>query len=303
MGDMFCFQCEQTAGCAACTGRMGVCGKTAAAAGLQDQLTGALVGMARAAKDNAAVTDGTVDLAVDGLFATVTNVDFEEADLAQLIGRVHAERDRLAAAAGIDTPSDLDMREVWDADEDTRSLKSLVLFGIRGMAAYASHARVLGQRDATVDAFFLEALRTVGSDASGDELLAAALKVGEVNLTCMGLLEKANIQTFGSPRPTAVPLAIEPGPFIVVTGHDLLDLKMLLEQTEGTGVAVYTHGEMLPAHGYPELAKYPQLKGNFGTAWQNQRIEFDGIPAPVLFTTNCLMPPQGLLQGPRVHHG
>ena len=183
------------------------------------------------------------------------------------------------------------MNRIWDANEDIRSLKSLVLFGIRGMAAYAYHARVLGYTDPTVDAFFREALAALAAEGSMESLVPLVLKVGEVNLTCMGLLDKANTETYGTPEPTNVSMNIEKGPFIVVSGHDLRDLRLLLEQTEGTGVNVYTHGEMLPAHAYPELKKYPQLKGNFGTAWQNQRKEFKDVPAPVLFTTNCLMPP------------
>ena len=185
------------------------------------------------------------------------------------------------------------MNKVWDAQEDVRSLKSLILFGIRGMAAYAYHAMILGYTDAQLDAFFVKALCAVGEDTWGmDELLPIVLEVGEKNLACMALLDKANTQTYGTPEPTTVPLTVEKGPFIVVTGHDLYDLKCLLEQTKDKGIAVYTHGEMLPAHGYPELKKYPQLKGNFGTAWQNQQKEFDNIPAPILFTTNCLMPPR-----------
>ena len=169
-------------------------------------------------------------------------------------------------------------------------MKSLILFGLKGMAAYAFHARELGRTDAEVNAFFYEALAAIGADKTLDELLALVLKTGEINLRCMALLDAANTGAFGDPIPTAVPLTIEKGPFIVVSGHSLHDLKLLLEQTTGTGVNVYTHSEMLPAHGYPELKKYPQLKGNFGTGWQNQQSEFHNIPAPILFTTNCLMP-------------
>ena len=158
------------------------------------------------------------------------------------------------------------------------------------MAAYAFHARELGRTDAEVNGFFYEALAAIGADKTPDELLALVLKTGEINLRCMALLDAANTGAFGDPVPTAVPLTIEKGPFIVVSGHSLHDLKLLLEQTTGTGVNVYTHSEMLPAHGYPELKKYPQLKGNFGTGWQNQQSEFHNIPAPILFTTNCLMP-------------
>ena len=170
--------------------------------------------------------------------------------------------------------------------------KSLVLFGIRGTAAYAYHARVLGKHDEIVDAFFVEALAALAEVGSIDSLLPLVLKVGEINLACMAMLDAANTGAFGTPEPTTVTLEVEPGPFIVVTGHDLYDLKLLLEQTEGKGVNVYTHSEMLPAHAYPELKKYSHLKGNFGTAWQNQRREFDNIPGALLYTTNCLMPPK-----------
>ena len=184
------------------------------------------------------------------------------------------------------------MKNIWEADEDIRSLKSLLLFGIRGVAAYAYHAVVLGYSDETVNHFFYQALSALQEDWSVTELLPIVLEVGAINLQCMALLDKANTETFGHPEPVSVSLTVEKGPFIVITGHDLYDLKLLLEQTEGTGVNIYTHGEMLPAHGYPELKKYPHLKGNVGTAWQNQQKEFANLPAPVLFTTNCLMPPK-----------
>ncbi|MCH3967864.1 MAG: hydroxylamine reductase [Atopobiaceae bacterium] len=287
---MFCYQCEQTAGCTGCTGAAGTCGKKAATARLQDELTGALVGLARAAGDGTDATEGTWRTLIEGLFCTITNVSFDDEAIARQIAVTHAERDRLVSQ-GAPCGGDLDMGELWGADEDVRSLKSLILFGLRGMAAYAYHALMLGYSDDEVCHFFGEGLRAVGDDLSTDGLLSLALKVGEVNLTCMALLDKANTQTYGVPAPATVPLDVEAGPFIVVTGHDLKDLQLLLEQTEGKGVNVYTHGEMLPAHAYPELRKYPHLKGNFGTAWQNQRKEFDSLPAPILFTTNCLMPP------------
>ena len=184
------------------------------------------------------------------------------------------------------------MQQLWDANEDIRSLKSLILFGIRGMAAYAYHANVLNYEDAEVNRFFCEALFMIGYGESVETLLPTVLKVGEINLKCMALLDKANTETYGIPEPTDVTLTIEKGPFIVVTGHDLRDLQLLLEQTEGKGINIYTHGEMLPAHAYPFLKKYAHLKGNFGTAWQNQQKELADIPAPILFTTNCLMPPK-----------
>ena len=184
------------------------------------------------------------------------------------------------------------MNNIWNADEDIRSLKSLILFGVRGMAAYAYHAMVLGYTDASLNQFFINALSALSKDLGMDELLPIVMEVGRFNLLCMQLLDKANTESFGDPVPVTVSLTVEKGPFIVVTGHDLSDIKQLLEQTKDTGINIYTHGEMLPAHAYPELKKYPHLKGNFGTAWQNQQKEFAALPAPILFTTNCLMPPK-----------
>lgn len=285
---MFCFQCEQTAGGKGCTGCAGVCGKKADTADYQDALTGALIALAQAAEKNpAAISDATHQLVLDGLFTTITNVNFNNDTIQALTARIEAEK---KALGGADLP-DYDLQTVWNGDEDIRSLKSLILFGIKGMAAYAYHAHVLGYDDAAVQNFFYKALAAIGHDDWGmDELLPIVLEVGEVNLTCMALLDQANTETYGHPAPADVTLTVEKGPFIVVTGHDLYDLKQLLEQTKDKGINIYTHGEMLPAHAYPELRKYPHLKGNFGTAWQNQQKEFDGIPAPILYTTNCLMP-------------
>ena len=291
---MFCFQCEQTAGCSGCTGNAGVCGKSSATAALQDELTGALIGLAKACGNNPR-TEDTTHILIEGLFTTITNVNFNDETLREMIAKVHAEKERVVpncatCASPCGNTSDYDMKEIWEADEDIRSLKSLILFGIRGMAAYAYHAAVLGYEDETVNAFFYKALSFLGFDLEMGDLLPVVLEVGEVNLKCMELLDRANTETFGNPKPTKVPLTVEKGPFIIITGHDLYDLKLLLEQTKDKGINVYTHGEMLPAHGYPELKKYSHLKGNFGTAWQSQQSEFHNIPAPILFTTNCLMP-------------
>ena len=294
---MFCFQCEQTAGCTGCTGRAGVCGKTSDVAKLQDELTGALVGLAHALDNAPEANEDTWQLIIDGLFTTVTNVSFNEKTLCELIDRVHEEKASLLPGCSVCSSTcgrtdDYDMEKVWNAQEDIRSLKSLILFGIRGMAAYAHHAMVLGYTDEEVNRFFAKALFAIGEDWGMDELLPIVMEVGEKNLKCMALLDKANTESYGTPAPVTVPLTVEKGPFIVISGHDLHDLKLLLEQTEGKGVNIYTHSEMLPAHGYPELKKYPHLKGNFGTAWQNQQKEFAELPAPILFTTNCLMPPK-----------
>lgn len=291
---MFCFQCEQTAGCSGCTKNVGVCGKTANTANLQDKLTGALIGLAKACGNNQK-TENTDRIIIEGLFTTVTNVNFNDNTLEEMIERVHREKDKIVPGcvgclSRCGNTDDYNMEELWNADEDIRSLKSLILFGVRGMAAYAYHALMLGYEDQEVNEFFYRALSVVSYDLEIDKLLETTLKVGEVNLKCMALLDKANTDAYGTPTPTKVPLTIEKGPFIVISGHDLKDLELLLKQTEGKGINIYTHGEMLPAHGYPELKKYSHLKGNFGTAWQNQQKEFDNIKGPVLFTTNCLMP-------------
>lgn len=291
---MFCFQCEQTARCCGCTGNAGVCGKTSEVAKLQDDLTGALIPLARAVGCKGS-SENAVHLMLKALFTTITNVNFNEETIAVLIKEVEEEKWNLVGTRDTDCggAENYDMNKVWHANEDIRSLKSLILFGLRGMAAYAYHADVLGYKDDTVNEFFFEGMRAVGNDEFGlDELLPLVLKLGEINLSCMALLDKANTETYGNPVPTEVPLMIEKGPFIVVTGHDLYDLKQLLEQTKDKGINIYTHGEMLPAHGYPELKKYSHLKGNFGTAWQSQQKEFANMPGPVLFTTNCLMPPK-----------
>ena len=295
---MFCYQCEQTVGCSACTGAAGVCGKKADTAKLQDKLTGALIGLARALDgDPGLATAQTNELVIESLFMTLTNVNFDNDSIQAQIDRVHREQSGLvpqcaACASPCGKNEDYDMNQLWQAEENIRSLKSLLLFGLRGMAAYAYHAMVLGYTDETVNLFFREALVQIGLELTMDELLPEVLKLGEVNLQCMALLDRANTESFGTPEPTKVSMQIEPGPFIVVTGHDLKDLQLLLEQTKDKGIAVYTHGEMLPAHAYPKLKAYPNLKGNFGTAWQNQQKELAELPAPVLFTTNCLMPPK-----------
>lgn len=291
---MFCYQCEQTAGCSGCTGKVGVCGKTARTAGLQDELTGALIGLARTCTSNPK-TENTDRLILEGLFATVTNVNFDDEAIERLINKVRAEKEQIAPGCSVceakcGNTDEYDMKRIWEAQEDIRSLKSLILFGIRGMAAYAYHAMVLGYVNEEVNTFFYKALSILAEDWGMEELLPVVMETGAVNLKCMELLDRANTETFGNPEPSEVSWKVEKGPFIVVTGHDLYDLKLLLEQTKDLGIQVYTHGEMLPAHAYPMLRKYPHLKGNFGTAWQNQQKEFADIPAPVLYTTNCLMP-------------
>lgn len=265
---MFCFQCEQTAKGQGCT-VVGVCGKQPDTTHIQDKIISSLIELAQNSEPN----DETTKTIIDGLFATITNTNFDNNSLKKMIEHPN-----------------FDLQELWHGEDDIRSLKSLILFGLKGMAAYAHHAWVLGYKDEDVNNFFYEALSAIPSDLSQDELTALVLKTGEVNLKCMELLDKANTETFGNPEPTKVSMEIEAKPFIIVTGHDLRDLKLLLEQTKDKGINIYTHGEMLPAHAYPELKKYSHLKGNFGTAWQNQQKEFANVPAAILFTTNCIMP-------------
>ena len=273
---MFCFQCEQTSNGKACT-KYGVCGKTPQTSNLQDNLTSLLIELANSLKKN----DKNTRLIIDGLFITITNVNFDDEFIKRYIENVKEH---------IDHDKKFDIKNIWETNEDIRSLKSLVLFGLKGIAAYAHHAYVLGYSDDEVNDFFYEALTSISKDLSINDLLTLVLKTGEINLKCMELLDKANTQTYGEPTPTKVSTTIEKGPFIVVTGHDLHDLELLLKQTENKNINIYTHSEMLPSHAYPKLKKYSHLKGNYGTAWQNQQKEFENIPAPILFTTNCIMP-------------
>lgn len=282
MENMFCFQCEQTANSTGCT-LSGVCGKKPATANLQDRLVGALIDLAVSGKQSDEITE----MLVDGLFATITNVNFDDASLKKLVEKARTLSGKCCAGG-----SDFDTSSIWRTAPEIRSLKSLILFGLKGTAAYAHHAEVLGISDAAVDAFFYEALRALAKADSQTELLPLVMKTGEINLKCMAALDRANTAAYGDPVPTRVSTEIEKGAFIVVSGHDLRDLELLLKQTQGRGVNVYTHGEMLPCHAYPRLKKYPHLKGNFGTAWQNQQREFAAIPAAILFTTNCIMPVQ-----------
>ncbi len=280
MTEMFCFQCEQTAGGSGCT-RVGVCGKKPDTAMLQDRLVGELVALAGGGGfTRTAELDTLVE---NALFTTLTNVNFDDLSLAAMVEKVS----RIRRDSGV--KETWDMSRLWSAEENVRSLKSLLLFGMKGIAAYASHARVLGRNLEDVTAFLYRGLALLASDVGKETLLEAVMEAGKVNLACMELLNDAN-RTYGTPSPATVSRVVEKGPFIIVSGHDLHDLAILLRQTEGKGVNVYTHGEMLPAHAYPELRRFSHLKGHFGTAWQNQQKEFADVPAPVLFTTNCIMP-------------
>ncbi len=284
MQEMFCFQCEQTAGGKGCT-KTGVCGKTPEVSNEQDKLTCSLIGLARAVEGKQVAPD-VDELVMRALFATLTNVNFDKNVIKDLNDRVENLKNTIGDA---DSP---EPDYLFQGDTDAVSLRSTLLFGLRGMAAYAWHAHRLGNDDEEVTSWLYKGLRAVGKENNVDEWLNLNMELGQENLKCMALLDEAHAAAFGNPKPNKVTMNVEKGPFIVITGHDLDDLKQLLEQTEGKGVNVYTHGEMLPAHAYPELNKYKHLKGHYGTAWQNQQKEFISIPAPVVFTTNCLMLPK-----------
>mgnify|MGYP002610996787 CR=1 FL=1 len=313
---MFCNQCEQTAKGTGCT-VMGVCGKLAPVADLQDHVIYALRLLSRTAlkaRAKGVIEQDTDDFTVRALFSTLTNVNFDPAALEEVAREAIRRRKALATKLGCtpdtcDAAVDADWESIrkvqagtdrFSDDVNVRSAMQLLLYGLKGVAAYADHAAVLGQRDPELNAFVYEALAAGMPDKDGtpdkarslEDWLDLVLRCGKANLKAMELLDAGNTKAFGDPVPTQVSLGHRQGKAILVSGHDLEDLYELLKQTQGTGINIYTHGEMLPAHGYPELKKYAHLKGNFGTAWQNQQREFADIPAPVLFTTNCLMPPK-----------
>lgn len=283
MSEMFCFQCQQTAGNKGCV-RTGVCGKQPETAGLQDELIKELIRLACGCEEIGKHPESVTILLEDGLFTTLTNVNFDNKAIADFTSRAQKERRALCGE------KEIAVIELWKGETDIVSLRSTLLFGLKGMAAYAHHARRLGFRDENVDRWFYKGLCAVNREHSIEEWLSLIMEFGKVNFSCMELLDHANTDRFGTPVPTRVSTDIKKGPFIVVSGHDLDDLYQLLTQVSGTGVSVYTHSEMLPAHGYPVLKAFPELVGNFGTAWQSQQKEFENIPAPILFTTNCLMP-------------
>lgn len=282
MSNMFCFQCQQTAGNHGCI-YSGVCGKRPETANLQDALICELIRLAQAVEETGERNKELDKLVEDGLFLTLTNVNFDNGAIQKLIDRTVAARQKISASENA-------VIDLWHGNDDVVSLRSTLLFGLKGMAAYAHQSRNLGCCDEETVAWFYKGLAALKREHTTEDWLSLLMEFGRVNYRCMEMLDQANTKSFGTPIPTKVSTDIKKGPFIVVSGHDLKDLEQLLEQTEGTGIQVYTHGEMLPAHGYPKLKKYPHLAGNFGTAWQNQQIEFDKLPAPILFTTNCLMP-------------
>lgn len=337
---MFCYQCEQTSNGGGCT-LMGVCGKEPEVAAMQDLLVHALKGLSQYAHRlrGVAQAEPAADLAVvEGLFTTVTNVNFDgatiEARLRAVVALRDALRGRWEAAGGAPLPAD--SPAVWEPAADTAGLlaqaedlgiqaradelgddlvglQELLTYGLKGMAAYADHALILGQEDDAVYAFIHEALDFLTVPEPGvDELLAMNLRCGEVNLKVLELLDAANTGAYGHPVPTEVRTTPVAGKCILVSGHDLKDLEVLLEQTAGMGINIFTHGEMLPAHGYPELHKHPHLAGHYGHAWQLQAGEFGMFPGAILMTTNCIQEPMpsyehriftsGLVEWPGVQH-
>jgi len=315
---MFCYQCEQTAGGTGCT-RFGVCGKSPEVAALQDLLVYALKGLSAVAVEarKHGITDGEVNrFTCEAAFSTLTNVNFDPERFPPMISEAVELRERLKgkvkAKAGAREYPDAAlfkpektlealikqgamhgiMSDV-DADADVHSLKWLLVFGIKGVAAYADHAALLGQEDEAVYAFIHEGLAaTLDPEKTVEEMIGLVLKCGEINLRAMEVLDAGNTGHYGHPVPTRVPLGQRKGKALLVSGHDLMDLEKILEQSEGKGVYVYTHGEMLPTHGYPELKKHKHFYGHYGTAWQNQRREFSQFPGAIVMTTNCIQKPQ-----------
>jgi hydroxylamine reductase len=316
---MFCYQCEQAAKGEGCTVQ-GVCGKNPEVAALQDLLIYSLQGLSQIAVEGRKVGVSDPDVNVftcEAAFSTLTNVDFDPDRLVKLIRKSVELREQLKAkvakAGGkVDIsggPATFKPEATKDgllqqaeaaaiknypaADADILALKHTLLFGVKGVCAYADHARILGQEDEKVYAFIHEALAaTAATDLGLNDALGLVLKCGEINLRTMELLDAANTGRYGHPVPTKVPLGHKKGKAILVSGHDLLDLEEILKQSEGKGIYVYTHGEMLPCHGYPGLKKYPHFYGHFGTAWQNQAKEFPQFPGAIVMTTNCIQRPQ-----------
>ncbi len=280
---MFCYQCEQSAkgGCQV----VGVCGKNEDVAGLQDQLVAKLKAIAAKAVQNKTV-DATLDkFLVTGLFTTVTNVNFDPENLQGLLKIADSFPQVSGSLPGVKANTTV--------SEDVISLREILTYGLKGLAAYADHAAILGKEDPTIYAFIREALAALLDDSKTvGELVALNLKCGEVNIRTMEILNQAHVEHYGHPVPTKVQLGVKKGPAILISGHDLLDLENLLKQTEGKGITIYTHGEMLPAHGYPGLKKYAHLYANYGGAWQDQQKEFAEFPGAILMTTNCIQKPK-----------
>lgn len=314
---MFCYQCEQTAGGKGCV-KIGVCGKDPEVAALQDLLVYLLKGIGfygqKSLEKGKKIDEETHKFVMDAMFATLTNVNFDAERFVKYIKKADEVKENLKELAGdieepipdaasykvpstkeemINDAKKVGIMADESLDQDIRSLRELLIYGLKGMAAYAHHAYVLGKTDEAVNNFFYKGLAaTLNNNLTIDDLFNLNMELGQVNFKCMELLDSANTGAYGNPEPTEVLITKKKGPFIIVSGHDLKDLKELLEQTKDKGINIYTHGEMLPAHAYPELKKYPHLVGNYGGAWQNQQEEFDNIPGAILMTTNCLQKPR-----------
>ncbi|MCM8825506.1 MAG: hydroxylamine reductase [Candidatus Omnitrophica bacterium] len=315
---VFCRQCEQPAGGKACT-LAGVCGKSPQASELMDKIIYLLQGISiygSKLREKGIVFPETDRLIIEALFSTVTNVDFDTHRLKQLADICVRHLDKVRnqfvktnpaydisklpepALWNIESDANFDFKKfragiLNGENEDIRSLKEILLYGLKGMAAYTDHAMILGKKDEQVNSFFYKGLSAIAdSNILSDALINLILEFGNVNLKCMEMLDGAHTEKFGHPEPTNVFLGAKKGYAIAISGHDLFDLEQLLQQTENTGINIYTHGEMLPAHGYPELKKYKHLVGHYGTAWQNQRKEFDAFPGAILMTTNCIQEPK-----------
>ena len=311
---MFCFQCQETAGCKGCT-RVGVCGKQPQTAGLQDLLIYVTKGLAavttRLRAEGQSVAQDVNHLVTLNLFVTITNANFDDAAItariektlavkAELLGQLKDQADLPAAALWQDKAENFAAKAASNevgvlatADEDKRSLRELITYGLKGLAAYMKHANVLAHENEAIDAFLQQALAKLLDDSlTVDDLVALTLETGKWGVDGMALLDAANTETYGNPELTQVDLGVRSNPGILISGHDLKDLEMLLEQTQGTGVDVYTHGEMLPAHYYPKFKQYQNFAGNYGNAWWQQKEEFEKVNGPILMTTNCVVPPK-----------
>ncbi|MBM7613883.1 hydroxylamine reductase [Alkaliphilus hydrothermalis] len=312
---MFCYQCEQTMGGKGCT-KSGVCGKTPEIANLQDLLIYQLKGIACYARPliekGQSIDKDIVEFVENSLFTTLTNVNFDAESHVNLLKESQKIKQNLrdrapegkypdCATYNLRESKELMLKDAVQAgimfdqelDADIRSLRSTILFGLKGISAYGHQARFLNYNSEQVDHFYFLGLEaTTNDDLTLEELILMTMKTGEMSVEVMKILDDANTTTYKNPSPHKVNVNIKKGPFIIISGHDLRDLEMLLQQTEGKGINIYTHGEMLPAHGYPSLKKYKHLIGNFGSAWQNQQKEFDDIPGCILMTTNCLMRPR-----------
>ena len=309
---MFCYQCQETAGCKGCT-VVGVCGKQPDVAAMQDLLVWVTKGISavttRLREEGRAVADEVNHLVTENLFMTITNANFDKAAIEKRIEKTLEmktalweqleRRDNLPEAAGwTGEPSEFIKKAseggvLIGQNEDSISLRSLITYGLKGLSAYTRHANVLLQEDREADAFLQRALAaTLDDGLSVDDLIHLTLETGEYGVRGMALLDRANTETYGNPEITTVDIGVGSNPGILVSGHDLRDMEMLLEQTQGTGVDVYTHSEMLPAQYYPAFKKYPNFKGNYGNAWWRQKEEFEMFNGPILMTTNCIVPPK-----------